>query len=150
MIFEFDMKTYMAKPKEIERKWYLVDAQNKVLGRLATEVANILRGKHKPTYTPHLDTGDFVVVINASKIRLTGNKLEDKVKYRHTGYPGGIKATNFEKIVATKPEMAIHEAVRGMLPHNKLSRAQLKKLKVYSDNEHPHEAQKLEKLEIKG
>lgn len=148
MIFKFRMKTYMAKPKEIERKWYLIDAENKVLGRLATQVANILRGKHKTTYTPHLDTGDFVVVINASEVRLTGNKLEKKVKYRHTGYPGGIKAEKYEKIMATKPEEAVYEAVRGMVPHTKLGRVQIRKLKVYAGSEHPHEPQKPEKLEI--
>lgn len=149
MIFKFRMKTYMAKPKEIERKWYLIDAENKVLGRLATQVANILRGKHKATYTPHLDTGDFVVVINASKVRLTGNKLEKKIKYRHTGYPGGIKAKRYEKIMAEKPEQAVYEAVRGMIPHTKLGHAQIKKLKVYAGTEHPHEPQKPEKLEEK-
>lgn len=144
------MKTYMAKPKEIQRKWYLVDAENKVLGRLATQIATVLRGKHKAMYTPHLDTGDFVVVINAEKVRLTGNKLEKKIRYRHSGYPGGLKEETYEQIMATKPESAIMEAVKGMLPRTRLGRAQIKKLKVYAGSEHPHAPQKLEKLEVNG
>jgi len=142
------MKTYMAKPKEIEKKWYVIDAENKILGRLASEVARILRGKHKPTYTPHLDTGDNVIVINVSKIKLSGNKLENKRKYRHTGYPGGIKEERYKDIMNEEPEKAFFEAVRGMIPHNTLGRAQLKKLKIYAGDEHPHETQKPEKLEI--
>jgi len=138
----------MAKPKEIEKKWYLIDASGQALGRLSTRVASILRGKHKAIYTPHLDTGDFVVVINASKVRLTGNKLEDKIKYRHTGYPGGLKAESYENIMAEKPEVAILDAVKGMLPRTRLGRAQLKKLKVYAAEEHPHDPQKPEKLEL--
>jgi len=141
-------KTYMAKPKEIEKKWYLIDASGQVLGRLSTKVASILRGKHKAIYTPHLDTGDFVVVINASKVKLTGNKLENKIRYRHTGYPGGIKAESYENIMANKPEMAVYEAVKGMLPRTRLGRAQLKKLKVYAGEEHPHGTQKPEKMEL--
>ena len=138
----------MAKPKEIEQKWYLIDAKDQVLGRLATKVAHILRGKHKAIFTPHLDTGDFVVVINASKVKLTGNKLENKIKYRHSGYPGGLKSENYEKIMENKPEVAVREAVRGMLPHTRLGSAQLKKLKVYSGEDHPHGPQKPAKLEL--
>ena len=142
------MKTYMAKPKEIERKWHLVDAENKVLGRLASEIAHILRGKDKATYTPHLDTGDFVVVINASKIRLTGDKLAKKSWYRHSGYPGGLKEEKYEKVMESKPEKALLKAVKGMLPSSMLGAQQLKKLKVYANNEHPHAQQKPAKLEI--
>lgn len=142
-------KTYMAKPKDIKRDWHIVDAKNLVLGRLSTEVARLLRGKHKPSYTPHLDTGDFVIVINAAKVKLTGNKLEQKIKYSHSGYPGGLKAESFEKIMAEKPEKAVYEAVKGMLPHTRLGRAQLKKLKVYAGSEHPHASQKPQNLEAK-
>ncbi len=142
------MKTYMAKPKEIERKWHLVDAENKVLGRLASEIAHILRGKDKATYTPHLDTGDFVVVINASKIKLTGDKLAKKTWYRHSGYPGGLKEEKYEKVMESKPEKALLKAVKGMLPSSMLGAQQLKKLKVYANNEHPHAQQKPAKLEI--
>jgi len=142
------MKTYMAKPKEIERKWHLVDAENKVLGRLASEIAHILRGKDKATYTPHLDTGDFVVVINASKIRLTGDKLAKKSWYRHSGYPGGLKEEKYEKVMESKPDKALLKAVKGMLPNSMLGAQQLKKLKVYANNEHPHAQQKPAKLEI--
>ncbi len=142
------MKTYMAKPKEIERKWHLVDAENKVLGRLASEIAHVLRGKDKATYTPHLDTGDFVVVINASKIRLTGDKLAKKSWYRHSGYPGGLKEEKYEKVMESKPDKALLKAVKGMLPNSKLGAQQLKKLKIYAENEHPHAQQKPEKMEI--
>lgn len=142
------MKTYMAKPGEVERKWYVVDAADQVLGRLASKIARVLRGKHKPTFTPHVDTGDFVIVINAEKVRLTGNKLKDK-KYRwHTGYPGGLKEMSYEKLLEKKPEEAVRSAVKGMLPHNKLGRQLLKKLKVYSGPEHPHQAQQPEELEL--
>ncbi len=142
------MKTYMAKPKEIERKWHLVDAKNKVLGRLASEIAHVLRGKDKATYTPHLDTGDFVVVINASKIRLTGDKLAKKSWYRHSGYPGGLKEEKYEKVMESKPEKALLKAVKGMLPNSKLGAQQLKKLKIYANGEHPHAQQKPEIMEI--
>ncbi|MBC7075407.1 MAG: 50S ribosomal protein L13 [Syntrophomonadaceae bacterium] len=144
------MKTYMAKPKEVERSWYVIDAAGQTLGRLASEVASILRGKHKPTYTPHVDAGDFVIVINAEKIKLTGNKLNQK-KYRyHTGYPGGLKEIDYRTLLQKKPEKAIETAVKGMLPKNSLGRKMVKKLKVYKGNEHPHQAQKPEIRELKG
>ncbi|MEW6082455.1 MAG: 50S ribosomal protein L13 [Bacillota bacterium] len=133
--------TYMAKPKEITRRWYVVDATGKPLGRLAARVALVLRGKHKPTFTPHLDTGDHVIVVNAEKILLTGNKPQQKMWYRHSNYPGGLKATPYEKLLADNPEKAIEMAVKGMLPHNKLGRQMAKKLKVYRGSTHPHEAQ---------
>ncbi len=136
------MKTYQAKKEEIEQKWYLVNAEGKVLGRLATELARILRGKNKPTYTPHLDTGDFIIVVNAGKLTLTGKKMKDKVYYHHTGYPGGIKSINAEKLLAKKPTEMIRMAVKGMLPKNSLGRQMLRKLKVYAGPNHPHEAQK--------
>ncbi len=140
--------TYMAKPNELDKKWYLIDADGKTLGRLSTEIAVILKGKHKPTYTPHVDTGDFVVVINCEKVRLTGKKLQNKIYYRHTQHPGGLKAMNYRTFLEKTPEKVIHKAVKGMLPHNKLGRKMIKKLKVYKGSEHPHTAQKLEKLEI--
>lgn len=143
------MKTYMAKPQEVERKWYVVDATDQTLGRLATQVATILKGKHKPTYTPHVDTGDHVIVINAEKVRLTGNKLQDKKYYRHSGYVGGIKETNAGEMLQRHPERVIRAAVWGMIPHNRLGRNMIKKLKVYAGNEHPHEAQMPEPLELK-
>jgi large subunit ribosomal protein L13 len=136
------MKTYQAKKEEVDHQWYLVNAEGKVLGRLATELAKILRGKNKPTYTPHQDTGDFVVVVNASKIGLTGKKMKDKIYYRHTGYPGGIKETNAAKLLAKKPTEMIRIAVKGMLPKNSLGRQMLRKLKIYPGPKHPHEAQK--------
>jgi large subunit ribosomal protein L13 len=136
------MKTYQAKKEELEQKWYLVNAEGKVLGRLASELAKILRGKNKPTYTPHLDTGDFVIVVNAGKLTLTGKKMKDKIYYHHTGYPGGIKEMNAEKLLAKKPTEMIRMAVRGMLPKNSLGREMLRKLKVYAGPNHPHEAQK--------
>ncbi len=138
------MKTYMAKPNELERKWYILDAEGKVLGRLATEAATILRGKHRPTYTPHVDTGDHVIIINADKAVLTGNKLKTKEYIRHSGYPGGLKRTSYEIVMKDKPELAVRKAVVGMLPHNRLGAAMAKKLKVYRGSEHPHEAQKPE------
>ncbi len=143
------MKTYVAKPSTIEKKWYVVDAKGKTLGRLATVVADTLRGKRKPTYTPTIDTGDFVVVVNADKVVVTGNKAEQKMYYRHSGYPGGLKAESYAKLQARRPEEIVRHAVRGMLPHTKLGRAQLRKLKVYAGAEHPHEAQAPETLEIK-
>lgn len=142
--------TYMAKPNEVERKWYLVDATDKTLGRLATEVATLLRGKHKPEYTPHVDTGDFVVVINAEKVRLTGNKWKDKIYYRHTGYTGGLKETTASEMLQKHPTRLIEFAVRGMLPKTSLGRKQGKKLKVYAGSEHPHTAQQPEVYELRG
>jgi large subunit ribosomal protein L13 len=135
------MKTYSAKPREIEQAWRLVDADGRTLGRLATEIADALRGKHKPAYTPHVDTGDFVVVVNAEKIRVTGKKLEQKVYYRHSGYPGGLRSRTLAEQLERRPEEVIRRAVRGMLPKNKLAAAQLRKLKVYAGPEHPHAAQ---------
>jgi len=142
------MKSYMAKPEEIERKWYVIDAEGKVLGRLATEVASILRGKHKPIYTPHVDTGDFVIVINADKVKLTGKKLEQKKYYYHSGYPGGLKSVFYNRMMEENPEKAIELAVKGMMPKNKLGRQMFKKLKVYSGPEHKHEAQQPELYEF--
>ena len=143
------MKTYVAKPASIEKKWYVVDAAGHTLGRLSTVVADTLRGKRKPIYTPNIDTGDFVVVVNAEKIVVTGNKLEQKMYYRHSGYPGGIKSEALGKLLGRRPEEVIRRAVKGMLPHNKLGAAQLRKLKIYAGAEHPHEAQGPEALEIK-
>ncbi len=140
--------TYFAKPGEVERKWYLVDAEGKTLGRLCSEIAKILRGKHKPQFTPHVDTGDFVIVVNAEKVKLTGKKLDKKVYYRHSGYPGGIKSINAKRLLEKFPERVIEYAVWGMLPKNSLGRRQFKKLKVYRGPNHPHEAQKPEKLDL--
>lgn len=142
------MKSYIAKPNEVERKWYLIDAEGKVLGRLASEVASILRGKNKPTYTPHVDTGDFVIIVNADKVKLTGKKLDQKEYRYHTGYPGGLKAIPYRRLMEKNPEKAIHLAVRGMLPKNRLGRKMIKKLKVYSGPEHNHQAQKPEVYEF--
>jgi large subunit ribosomal protein L13 len=142
------MKTFVAKEVEVDKKWYLVDAESKVLGRLASQIAMRLRGKHKPIYTPHADTGDFIVVINAEKVSMTGGKLDQKVYYRHSGYIGGLKEVTAEKMLAKKPERVLRSAVKGMLPKTSLGRRQLKKLKIYSGSEHPHEAQKPEKLEM--
>lgn len=137
------MKTFMAKPQDIkDRKWYVLDAEGKVLGRLAVEAARILRGKHKPDFTPHIDTGDHVIVINAEKIKLTGNKLQDKQYIRHSGYPGGLKVMSYEKLMNTRPELAVERAIKGMLPHNSLGADMFRKLKVYKGSEHPHQAQK--------
>ena len=143
------MKTHTTKPSEITRDWWLVDADGVVLGRLASEVAKRLRGKHKPTYSPHLDTGDHVVVVNASKVVLTGQKVTQKQMYRHSGYPGGLTAVPYSKLMAEKPELAIEKAVKGMLPSNKLGRAMLKKLKVYAGSNHGHDAQNPKVLDIK-
>ncbi|MDO4539938.1 MAG: 50S ribosomal protein L13 [Syntrophomonadaceae bacterium] len=140
----------MAKPAEVERKWYVIDATDQTLGRLSSEVASILRGKHKATYTPHVDTGDYVIVINAEKIKLSGNKLKDKKYYRHSGYPGGIKEISAGELLKKHPTRAIEIAVKGMLPHNRLGRAMFKKLKVYSGGEHPHQAQKPEPRELRA
>jgi large subunit ribosomal protein L13 len=142
------MKTYQAKKQELDHQWYLVNAEGKVLGRLATELAKILKGKNKPTYTPHVDTGDFVIVVNAGKVTLTGKKMKDKIYYHHTGYPGGIKEMNAEKLLAKKPTEMIRMAVRGMLPKNSLGRQMLRKLKIYGGPNHPHDAQKPISLEI--
>ncbi|HAR98125.1 MAG TPA: 50S ribosomal protein L13 [Syntrophus sp. (in: bacteria)] len=135
------MKTYQAKKEERAEAWYLVDAEGQVLGRLASEVARRLRGKHKPVYTPHTDTGDFIIVVNCEKILLTGRKLTDKVYSHHSGYPGGIKQVTAGKLLATAPEKVLHTAVRGMLPKNSLGRQMLRKLKIYKGNDHPHQAQ---------
>lgn len=143
------MKTFMAKTAEVERQWYVIDAQNQVLGRLAAEVAAILRGKHKPIYTPHTDMGDFVIIINAASAKLTGNKLEDKFYRTHSGYPGGLKEVSYGDMMKKFPERVIEHAVKGMLPHNKLGDAMFKKLKVYRGSEHPHQAQKPEVYELR-
>ena len=143
------MKTYVAKPQEIEKKWYVVDASGQTLGRLATVVADTLRGKRKAIYTPNIDTGDFVVIVNAEKVVVTGKKAEQKIYWRHSGYPGGIKGESYERLLARRPTEVVRRAVKGMLPHTKLGAAQLRKLKVYAGPEHPHEAQHPEALEIK-
>ena len=142
------MKTFVAKPAEVKRDWYVVDAEGQTLGRLATEIARRLRGKHKAEYTPHVDTGDYIVVINAEKVRVTGRKAADKMYHRHTGYPGGLKSMSFEKLVAHKGESPIELAVKGMIPRTPLGRAMLKKLKVYTGSEHPHTAQQPKELKI--
>lgn len=141
-------KTFVAKPHEVERKWYVVDAKGKTLGRLATQLATILRGKHKPIYTPHVDTGDFVIVVNADKVNLTGKKLRDKIYYHHSLYPGGLKSIRAGELRAKNPERMIRLAVWGMLPHNRLGRKLIKKLKVYAGPEHPHAAQQPEVLDF--
>ena len=142
------MKTYVAKPQTVTREWCVVDATDKTLGRLASEVAHRLRGKHKPEYTPHVDTGDHIVVVNAEKIRVTGNKLKDKIYYRHTGYIGNLKSISLEKQLEKRPERVIQAAVKGMLPKNPLGRAMFKKLHVYAGPEHPHAAQQPTALDI--
>lgn len=139
----------MAKPETVERKWYLIDAEGMVLGRLASQVAHILRGKHKPTYTPHVDTGDHVVIINADKVILTGKKLDQKIYYHHSGYPGGLKETNYRRLMDTKPEFAVKKAIVGMLPKGPLGRKMAKKMRVYAGPEHEQQAQQPEKLELK-
>jgi len=138
----------MAKPKEIERRWYVLDAAGKPLGRLATEAARLLRGKHKPVFTPHVDTGDHVIVINADKVVLTGNKLQKKLFIRHSGYPGGLKVMNYASLMRKRPELAVRKAIEGMLPHNRLGAKMARKLKVYKGPEHPHQAQKPELIEF--
>jgi len=142
------MTTYTATPGTIKRDWYVVDATDKVLGRLATELARRLRGKHKVTYTPHMDTGDYIVVVNAEKIRVTGNKASDKIYYRHSGFPGGLKRITFEKLQQKSPETIIHRAVKGMLPKGPLGRAMFRKLKVYAGPDHRHAAQQPIQLEL--
>jgi large subunit ribosomal protein L13 len=142
------LRTYTPTPKDINRVWHVVDAEGLVLGRLSTEVARILRGKHKPIFAPHLDTGDHVIVINANKIVLTANKAEKKLAYRHSGYPGGLKATRYTDLLATKPEEAVRKAIKGMIPHNRLGRQMLTKLKVYAGPTHPHAAQEPKVLDL--
>ena len=142
------MTTYSAKPSDIKQDWYIVDASGKTLGRLATEIARRLRGKHKPEYTPHMDTGDYIVVINAKEVKVTGNKTTDKIYHHHTGYPGGLKSITFDKLLAKKPERIIEKAVKGMLPRGPLGRDMYRKLKVYPGAEHKHSAQQPKVLEI--
>ncbi len=142
------MKTYSAKPETVKRDWFVVDAEGKTLGRLATEIALRLRGKHKPEFTPHVDTGDYIVVVNAEKVRVTGRKSTDKMYHRHTGYIGGLKSVSFDKLIGQKPELVIELAVKGMLPKNALGRAMYSKLKVYAGSVHPHAAQQPQQLEI--
>ncbi len=143
------MRTYSPKPGEIERRWHVIDATDIVLGRLATHAATLLRGKHKPVFAPHVDTGDFVIVVNAGKVALTGNKRQTKIAYRHSGFPGGLKQVNYDTLLDKRPERAIELAVKGMLPHNRLGRKLIRKLKVYAGPEHPHEAQQPVPFEIK-
>ncbi|MBR5951349.1 MAG: 50S ribosomal protein L13 [Actinomycetaceae bacterium] len=142
------MRTYSPKPSDIERKWYVIDATDIVLGRLASQVAVLLRGKHKPTYAPHMDMGDYVIVVNAEKVALTGSKRETKMAYHHSGFPGGLKAVTYDELLETHPERAIEKAVRGMLPKNRLARQQMQKLKVYAGAEHPHASQNPEPFEL--
>ena len=142
------MKTVSTKPAEVTRDWYVVDAEGKTLGRLATEIARRLRGKHKPEFTPHVDTGDYIVVVNAEKVHVTGKKAQDKMYYRHTGYTGGVRSMSFEKMVDHAPERTIEFAVKGMLPKGPLGRAMYTKLKVYAGNEHPHQAQQPQELTL--
>lgn len=142
------MKTFTAKPESVQRDWYVVDASGKTLGRLATEIALRLRGKHKAEYTPHVDTGDYIIVVNADKVAVTGKKAQDKMYYSHSGFPGGIKEINFEKLIAKKPEMVLEVAVKGMLPKGPLGRAMFRKLKVYAGAEHQHAAQQPQVLDI--
>lgn len=144
------MKTYTAKKEDIERQWFVIDAKDQTLGRMASQIASILRGKHKPIFTPHMDTGDFVIVVNAEKIHVTGDRLDQKLYYRHSGYPGGLRSKSLRQMLRDKPEDVIYEAVRRMLPKNNLGRQMLKKLKVYAGPEHPHEAQQPVKLELEN
>jgi large subunit ribosomal protein L13 len=136
------LRTFSPKPSDVQRQWHVIDATDVVLGRLATQAATLLRGKHKPIYAPHVDTGDFVIIVNAEKVALTGAKREDKVEYRHSGFPGGIRATSYDVLLAKNPRRVVEKAVKGMLPHNTLGRQLLSKLKVYAGPEHPHQAQK--------
>jgi len=144
------MKTWNAKPSDVTQRWYVVDAEGKTLGRLATQIADTLRGKNKPEYTPHIDTGDFVVVVNAEKIGVTGKKLDDKIYYRHSGYPGGLRQRTLREQLQRRPTEVLRAAVKGMLPRNKLARAQIRKLKIYTGPEHPHQAQAPEPLPFDG
>jgi len=143
------MKTFSPKPEDITREWFVVDAEDQILGRLANQIAHRLRGKHKPEFAPHVDNGDFIVVVNCEKIKVTGKKMEDKMYYRHTGYPGGLKEANLATMLEKKPEDVIRKAVQGNLPKNRLGRAMMKKLKIYVGNEHPHAAQNPQALELK-
>jgi large subunit ribosomal protein L13 len=142
------VRTYSPKASDVTRQWYVIDANDVVLGRLAVQAATLLRGKHKPTFAPHVDTGDFVIIINADKVALTGSKREQKMEYRHSGFPGGLRATSYTELLAENPRRAVEKAVKGMLPHNKLGRQQIKKLKVYAGPEHPHKAQQPVDFEI--
>lgn len=142
------MRTYTPKPADIQRQWYVIDATDVVLGRLASHVASLLRGKHKPIYAPHMDTGDFVIVVNASKVALSGNKLEQKRAYRHSGYPGGLRSIAYKDLMAKRPERAVEKAIKGMLPKNSLGRQMFRKVKVYAGPDHPHQAQKPVPFEI--
>lgn len=135
------MRTFTPKPDDVERSWYVIDATDVVLGRLASQAAQLLRGKHKPVFAPHVDAGDYVIVINADKVALTGNKRETKLAYRHSGYPGGLRSVKYSELLEQRPELAVEKAIKGMLPHNKLADQQIKKLKVYRGAEHPHAAQ---------
>ena len=144
------MKTFSAKDSEVQRDWFVIDATDKVLGRVASEVARRLRGKHKPEFTPHVDTGDYIIVVNASKLRVTGNKMTDKKYYRHSGFPGGLKSETFNEAIERHPERVLEHAIKGMLPKNTLGRAMGKKLKVYAGPEHPHQAQNPRKIEMEG
>ena len=143
------MKSYMARPLEVERKWHVVDAEGRTLGRLATEIARVLRGKNKPQYTPHIDVGDFVVVVNAGKVVVTGRKAEQKVYRRHSGYPGGMKETTYERMMERKPTEILRKAVYGMMPKTRLARQQMRKLKIYAGPDHPHAAQNPQSIEVK-
>lgn len=143
-------KTFMANAQNVERKWYVIDATDLVLGRLSTEVASLLRGKTKPTFTPHVDCGDYVIIVNAEKVALTGNKLADKLYYRHSGYPGGLKTRTAQKMLELQPQKVVEAAIKGMLPHNKLGDAVYRKLYVYCGPEHPHQAQKPEVYSLRG
>jgi large subunit ribosomal protein L13 len=145
---ELTVNTYSTKPSDIKREWYIVDAEGQTLGRLATQIAAVLKGKHKPIYSPSVDTGDYVVVVNAEKVVATGRKMDEKVYYRHTGFPGGLRKINLRDQLATHPDRVLKAAVKGMLPHNRLGRAMFKKLKVYAGAEHPHGAHKPKKLEL--
>jgi large subunit ribosomal protein L13 len=142
------VRTYSPKPADVQRQWHVIDASDVVLGRLATQAATLLRGKHKPYYAPHIDTGDFVIVVNAAKVALTGNKRDQKLAYRHSGYPGGLRSQSYRELLDSRPERAVEKAVRGMLPHNTLGRAMAKKLKVYAGPDHPHQAQQPVPFEI--
>lgn len=142
------MRTYTPKPGDVTRQWHVIDASDLVLGRLATQVAILLRGKHKPIFAPHVDTGDFVIIVNASKVALTGNKREQKMAYRHSGYPGGLRAVSYKKLLDERPERAVEKAIKGMLPHNSLGRQMLSKLKVYAGPGHPHAAQQPAEYQI--
>lgn len=145
---KMNLKTFSAKKEDVTRKWHIVDAEGRTLGRMASEVAKILRGKHKPIFTPHVDTGDFVIIVNADKVRLTGAKMDEKDYHHHSGYPGGLKVVKFKSMLKDKPIVVVREAIKGMLPHNRLGRAVIRKLKVYEGPDHPHDSQNPQPLEI--